>query len=52
MSSIVWLEEEHHHATLVSRNAFTSIVKFTQKGIEYELLVDNDEYSFIEEDDE
>lgn len=45
---IVWLEEERTYAELLSLGAFFSTVRYTREGIDYEVLVSNDEFDYIE----
>lgn len=47
---LVWLRYERCHGELVGRmGAFFSYVKFTKGGIEYEVLVENDEIMTLED---
>lgn len=46
---IVWLLQDRHFAFLIQRDAFYSLVKYTRGGIEYEVVVKNDDYEFWEE---
>lgn len=46
---IVWLNEYRTYAYLVRRDAFASLVTFTQNGVDYEVEVLNDDYEFFEE---
>jgi len=46
---IVWLFEYRTYAYLVTRNAYSSIVRFTHDGEEREEEVLNDDYEFFEE---
>lgn len=48
-NEIVWLPEEQVFAFLIKRGAFVSTVQFTRGGIEYEVMVENDEYEYINE---
>ena len=48
---IVWLTEERVLAVLLARGAYFSIVTYTRAGMEFEVLVENDEYIFREEDE-
>lgn len=45
---VVWLTDERTFAWLINVGAYYSLVKYTQEGIDYEVLVDNDEYEYIE----
>lgn len=52
---IVWLQEERTFAELVQQGAYFSTVRFTRGGIDYEILVGNDEFDDYEgrdDDDE
>ena len=49
-NEIVWLEEERCFAELVRLGAYCSHVRYTRGGIEYEVLVDNDEFTYRRED--
>jgi hypothetical protein len=46
---IVWLVVERHFAVLVNRGAFTSVVKFSRDGADYEVEIENDDYEFYED---
>lgn len=46
---IVWLHDERTYAILVSMGAYYSKVKYTRGGIDYELIVDNDDFETWEE---
>lgn len=48
---IVWLVDERTYAQLVSLGAYFSKVKYTREGIDYEVLVSNDEFEYIEGED-
>lgn len=48
---IVWLNEERTFAELIQRGAHFSMVKYTQGGYEYEILVGNDEFDDYEGND-
>lgn len=45
---IVWMVEEQVSAELVSMGAFSSRVKFILDGIEYDEIVMNDDFIFID----
>lgn len=49
MPEVVWLTEERTFGFLINRGAEFSRVRFERQGIEYEILVENDEYEFWEE---
>lgn len=46
---IVWLTDERLFAHLIVRGAWFSIVRYTRAGIEFEVLIENDEYIFRED---
>jgi len=46
---IVWLTEERRYAEIIYRGAYFSYVKYTLGGIEFEVLIENDDYVFREE---
>ncbi len=46
---IVWIHEEQIYGTLVSEGAFVSKIKYSKDGIEYNVLLENDEFTIIEE---
>lgn len=41
---IVWLLEDRHFAILLNRGAFYSTVAFTRDGVDYEVVIENDDY--------
>lgn len=47
--NIVYLHEEKVYGTIEKMGAFDSIVKYKKDGIEYEELVENDEFAIIDE---
>lgn len=49
MREHVWMVEENVRAELVWLGAFVSKVRYTKKGIDYEVIVDNDEFEYWEE---
>lgn len=49
MSEIVWMVEERTFAEMVRRGAHFSVVKYSQGGYEYEILVGNDEFDDYDE---
>lgn len=51
MIEIVWLTEERCFAQLLNLGAYMSTVRYTRGGIEYEVLIDNDEFEFYEGND-
>ena len=44
---LVWLEDERVYAELIHLGAFFSKVRYTVEGIDYEVLVSNDEVEYI-----
>lgn len=48
---IVWLEDERTFAELVHMGAYFSWVRYSRGNEDYEILVANDEYKYIEGDD-
>lgn len=46
---IVWLFDYRTYAYLVRMDAYDSVVRFTQGGLDYEVRVLNDDYEFFEE---
>lgn len=42
-NEVVWLTEERTFARLMSMGAFFSMVKYTRMGVDYEVLIENDE---------
>lgn len=47
MEEVVWLHEQRRFAFLVSRNAYFSVVSYSQDGGGF--IVDNDDYELWEE---
>ena len=47
--NIVYIHEEGCYGSVDSMGAFASVVKFTKDGNEYEELMENDEFSIIDE---
>lgn len=43
-NEIVWLTEERTYGELLSLGAHYSMVRYTRGGIDYEVLVSNDEF--------
>lgn len=53
MSEIVWLTEERTFARLVKLGAYYSVVTYSRAGMDYEVLIDNEDIEFgADEDDE
>ena len=48
----VWMIEEGVRAELLNLGAHASVVKFTLYGTIYQVLVDNDEFNYIREEDD
>lgn len=47
--NIVWLIEERTFAHLLNLGAFCSIVRYTRSGIDFEVVIENDEFVFRED---
>ena len=47
--NVVWLYEEKAYGTVEKMGAFASLVKYQKDGIEYEELIENDEFAIVEE---
>lgn len=52
MAKLVWLTEERTYAFLLRMGAHYSLVEYTHGGHHFEVLVDNDEIDFGDDDDE
>lgn len=48
----VWMIEEGVRAELISLGAHVSVVKFTLYGTVYQVVVNNDEFDYREEDND
>lgn len=48
MNEIVWLTEERTFAQLINLGAHYSIVRYTHGHIDYEVLISNDEFKYVE----
>lgn len=46
---IVWLLEDRHFAILLHRGAYYSTVKYKRDGMDYEVIIENDDYEDWEE---
>lgn len=46
---VVWLTEERVYGILMARGTWFSMVRYSRGGIDYEVLVENDEYIFRED---
>lgn len=47
--NIVYLHTEHTYGTVEKMGAFASVVKYTKDGIEYEELLENEEFAIVDE---
>lgn len=47
----VWLTDERTFAELIRLGAYFSTVRYTRGGIDYEVLIDNDEFEYKEASD-
>lgn len=45
---IVWLTEERTFAKLIRHGAHYSVVEYVRNGMEYEEVIENDEFKFVE----
>ena len=48
MYEIVWLTEERTHGYLINLGAYFSLIRYTKKGIDYEVFVDNNDFEYID----
>ena len=46
---IVWLHDEQCHGMLESVGAFASVVSYTIDGVEHEELIDNENFTIVDE---
>jgi len=46
---IVWLPVEQTYGYLVELGAFFSTVKYTKDGVDFEILMENNEFEFLED---
>lgn len=46
---VVWLHDERTYAFLIHRGAYFSTVVYSRDGVDYEVIVENDEYTIWEE---
>ena len=46
---IVYLEDEESYGYLVSEGVYASRVKFTKLGVEYDVMILNEEFEVIED---
>jgi hypothetical protein len=46
---VVWLHEYRTYAFLISMGAYYSHVKFSRNGLDYEIIVENDDFETWEE---
>jgi len=49
---VIWLTEERVHGLLLNMGAHYSTVKYTKNGMEYQVLIENNEFNFIDEQDD
>ena len=49
-SRMVFLKEESVYAELITAGAHASRVKYRYGGVEYEVLVENEEIEFLDDD--
>lgn len=45
---IVWLKEERTFGILLAMGAYYSTVKYTREGVDYEVVISNDEWESYE----
>jgi len=50
LTEIVWLTEERAFGRVIRQGAFFSLIAYSQGGIDYEVLMENDEFESIGED--
>jgi hypothetical protein len=49
-SRVVWLDDEQVYGEIVGGlGAFFTTIKYTNGGIEYEVLMENDEFTLLED---
>lgn len=48
-NDVVWLHTKRTFGFLIQRNAYYSVVLYTQGGIDYEVEVENDDYDVWED---
>lgn len=48
-AELVWLHDERTFASVLRRDAYTSMVRYVREGITFEVMVDNDDYDYITE---
>lgn len=48
-STVVWLDVEQVYGELIRLGAFFSTVKYVKGGIEYEVLMENDDFTLLED---
>jgi hypothetical protein len=51
MDEYIWLTYERCYGILISMGAHFSLVKYKIGGIEYEVMISNDEYQLIDNDE-
>jgi len=47
--NIVYIHDEKVYGTVDNLGAFASIVKYQKEAIEYEVLLENDEFAIVDE---
>jgi hypothetical protein len=47
--NVVYIYEEKLYGTVDKLGAFASMVKYTKEGIDYEELLENDEFAIVDE---
>jgi len=47
--NIVYIHDEKVYGTVDKLGAFASTVKYQKEGIEYEVLLENDEFAIVDE---
>lgn len=50
-NEIVWLTEERTFGELITLGAYYSLVRYTRGGIDYDVLISNDEFYMGEAND-
>lgn len=46
---IVWIHEEQVYGTILSEGAFVSLIRYSKDGMEYEVYLENEEFTLMEE---
>lgn len=47
--NIVYIHDYKIYGTIENMGAFASVVKYTKDGIDYEELIENDEFAIVDE---